>query len=99
MSNGNKNDFVRACAFWGILIAATVFVVGGILSLIDPNGLGTIINILDLVAKVALLVAVAIPAFDWVKYKKVGWKVTYWIALAVYVFGVVFGIVGVYVIK
>ena len=99
MSNGNKNDFVRACAFWGILIAATVFVVGGILSLIDPNGLGTIINILDLLAKVALLVAVAIPAYDWVKYKKVGWKVTYWIVLAVYVFGVVFGIVGVYVIK
>ena len=96
MSNGNKNDFVRACAFWGILIAATVFVVGGILRWIPGIG-DTVVNILDLLAKIALLVAVSIPAFDWVKYKKVGWKVTYWIALAVYVFGVVFGFVKFYV--
>ena len=95
MSNKNKNDFVRACAFWGILIAATVFVTGGILRWV---GIGEgIISILDLVAKLALLVAVAIPAYDWVKYKKTGWKVVFWIVLAVYVFGVVFGLVKIYI--
>lgn len=95
MSNRGKNEFVRACAFWGILIAAVVFVVGGILRWV---GIGeNIIGILDLVAKVALLIAVAIPAYDWVKYKKVGWQVVYWIALIVYIFGVVFGFVHIYV--
>ena len=74
MSNGNKNDFIRGCAFWGILIAATVFVVGGILRWTNVGG--SIVNILDLIAKIALLIAVAIPAYDWIKYKKTGWKVT-----------------------
>ena len=95
MSNGNKNEFVRACAFWGILIAATVFVVGGILRWV---GIGeNIFGILELVAKVALLIAVAIPAYDWIKYKKVGWQVVYWIVLVIYIFGVVFGFVHIYV--
>ena len=95
MSNNGKNEFVRACAFWGIVIAAVVFVIGGILRWV---GIGeNIIGILDLVAKVALLIAVAIPAYDWIKYKKVGWRVTYWIALVVYVFGVVFGFVHIYI--
>ena len=90
MSNGNKNDFVRACAFWGILVTAVLFVVGSILRWL---GMDSIVNILDLLAKIALLIAIAIPAYDWVKYKKTGWKVTFWIVLAVYVFGVVFGVV------
>ena len=92
MSNGNKNEFVRACAFWGILIAAVVFVIGGILQWVGGIS-AAIIGILDLVAKIALLIAVAIPAYDWIKYKKVGWKVVYWIALVVYIFGVGFGFV------
>ena len=96
MSNGNKNEFVRACAFWGIVIAAVVFVIGGILQWVGGIS-AAIIGILDLVAKIALLIAVAIPAYDWIKYKKVGWKITFWIVLAIYVFGVVFGVIRVYI--
>ncbi len=95
MSNGNKNDFTRGCAFWGILVTAVLFVVGGILTWCGVNS--QIVNIFELLAKIALLVAVALPAYDWVKYKKTGWKVTYWIALVIYVFGVVFGVLHVYV--
>ena len=95
MSNGNKNDFVRACAFWGILIAATVFVISGVLGWVGIAD--SIISILDLIAKIALLVAVAIPAYDWVKYKKTGWKVVFWIVLAIYVLGVVFGFLKFYI--
>ena len=95
MSNGNKNDFVRGCAFWGILITAIIFVVGGILRWIGIAE--KIVSLIDLGAKIALLIAIAIPAFDWVRYKKTGWKVVYWIALAVYVFGVVFGVIRIYV--
>ena len=95
MSNGNKNDFIRGCAFWGILVTAILFVVGGIFRWV---GLGEgLINLVDLLAKIALLVAIAFPAYDWVKYKKTGWKVTYWIALVVYVFGVVFGVLKFYI--
>ncbi len=95
MSNNNKNDFVRACAFWGILVTAILFVVSGILTWCNVGA--QIVSIFDLLAKIALLVAVAIPAYDWVKYKKTAWRVTYWIALVIYVFGVVFGIIKVYI--
>ena len=95
MSNGSKNDFVRACAFWGILVTAVLFVVHGILTWCGVGA--SIVSILDLLAKIALLVAVAIPAYDWVKYKKTGWKVTFWIMLAIYVFGVVFGVLRIYI--
>ena len=94
MGNGNKNDFVRACAFWGIVVTAILFVVGGVLNFV---GLNSIAGIFDLLAKIALLVAVAIPAYDWIKYKKTAWKVVYWIALVIYVFGVVFGVIKIYI--
>lgn len=95
MSNKNKNDFIRACAFWGILISATLFVVGGILNWLGgiSNIFPTIASICNLIAAIAIVIAIAIPAWDWVKYKKVGWKVTFWIALVIYVFGVVFGMI------
>ena len=95
MSGGNKNDFTRACAFWGILVTAILFVVSGIL---NWCGVGAqIVNIFYLLAKIALLIAVALPAYDWVRYRKTGWKVVYWIALVIYVFGVVFGVIRVYI--
>ena len=95
MSGNDKNNFVRACAFWGILVTATLFVVSGILTWCNV-GL-QIVYIFELLAKLALLVAVAIPAYDWVKYKKTAWRVVYWIALVIYVFGVVFGVIRVYI--
>ena len=95
MGGGNKNDFVRACAFWGIVVTAILFVVSGILTWCNVGA--AIVNIFDLLAKIALLVAVAIPAYDWIKYRKTGWKVVYWIALVIYVFGVVFGVIRVYI--
>ena len=72
--NGNKNDFVRTCAFWGILVTAVLFVVSAILTWCGVGAL--IVGIVELLAKLALLVAVALPAYDWVKYKKVAWRVT-----------------------
>ena len=87
-----KNSFIRICSFIGILISAVVFVVAGILSWFGGN-LGTIGSILNLVAALAMLVAVAFPAWDYVKYKSTGWKVVYWVALVIYVFGCVFGMI------
>lgn len=94
MSNKDKHDFVRACAFWGILVSAILFVVSAVLRFVDVKE--DIFAIVDLLAKLALLAAVAIPAYDWVKYKKTGWRVIYWIALVIYVFGVVFGVLKIY---
>lgn len=86
-----KNDLTKFCAFWALAISAVMFVVGGVISFV---GLGEIGAIFDLLAKTALVVAIAIPAYKYVRSKKKGWKIFYWIALAIYVFGVVFGVIS-----
>lgn len=80
----NRHDWERLCAFWGIVIATALFVVVTVLHWVGAS-LGNVETILDLVAKVALLVAIAIPGYDFVRGKRVGWKVTYWVALILYI--------------
>ena len=90
-----RNSFVKACAFIGILISAVLYVVSGILSWVGGS-LGAIASWMNLIASLALVVGVAFPAWDYVKYRTQAWKIVYWVALAVYVFGVVFGIISIY---
>ena len=90
MAKKNKS-FSVVCAFWGLLIASSVFVVSGIFRAFGI--LSSIVSILDLAGKIALFLAVALTAYEFVKDKKTGWKVTYWIVVIVYATGVIFGIV------
>jgi ABC-type glycerol-3-phosphate transport system permease component len=83
-----RRDYVKFCAFWGMAIAAILFVVGGILNWLN---LGTIASICNLIAQIALAVAIAVPAYGYVRGRSKGWKIFYWIALVIYIFGVVFG--------
>lgn len=89
-----RHDFVRACAFIGIFLSAVLFVVGAIL---NWCGLGSVASLLNMIAQLALLFAVAFPAWDFVKNRKQVWRVIYWISLVLYVFGCVFGIIGIYI--
>ncbi len=42
-----------------------------------------------MVSMIALLIAVAIPAYDYVRGKKQGWKIAYWAALVAYICGII----------
>lgn len=90
-----KRDLTRFCAFWGLSIVAVLFVVTGILNIVGHyitiNAL--VINIMDTIAKVALLIAVGIPAYSYVRGKGQNWKIFYWIALLIYALGVVFSVI------
>lgn len=80
----NRNDWTKICAFWGIVIATTLLIVNAIIHWAGGN-LGLVGAIFDLLAKIALLLAVAFPAYSYVAHRKVGWKITYWVALVIYV--------------
>lgn len=90
----SKQGILRALSFFGILFAAIVFTIGAILNWCK---LGDVTHALNLVAQIFLLVAVAIPAWDYVKGKNQTWKVIFWIALVIYVFGCVFGMIHFYI--
>ncbi len=91
--NSEKRDTIKFCSFWGLTIAALLFVVTAILNLINIDSLGTVINVLDIIAKVALLIAVGIPAYGYVRGKSKTWKIIFWVALIIYALGVVFSVI------
>ena len=101
MSRRYTVTWTELCAFWGMVVAAFTHFFGGLFHALvrwilsdskAANLLTNIANICQLLGNIALLIAIALPAFQFVKYRTKGWKIFYWISLALFVLGVVFGI-------
>ena len=99
------HTWTEICAFWAIVISGFAYLFGGIFRFIvsvikDLNGTKTaavqnnIYNIITLLGNVALIVEVAIHAWQFVKYRSKGWKVVFWIALVGFALGAVLGLLG-----
>ncbi len=86
----SKSSFSKFCAFWGITLAALLFAVNALLKFLDdvfgihPDNLGTAMSAIDFISKIALLVAVGIPAYSYVYNKKLAWKIVFVAAVAFY---------------
>lgn len=91
-----RRSFTKFCAFWGIVIAVALLIITAIFNAIGGS-LGILGSLFDLIAKIALIVAVAFPAYDYVKGKTKAWKIIYWIALVLYIVCIVLGFVFVIV--
>ena len=99
----SSHSWTQICAFWGMLIAAFSYLFDGLFNCLIKwidnisydlaHTLSTIASICKLLGSIALLVAIAAPAWEFVKYKRKVWKVFYWIALVVYILGVTFGLI------
>ena len=81
-----KGWLLRACSYFALVVAAFMFLFGGIFS-------GAAKSVLNLIGQLFMLVGIGIPAYDYTRGKKIAWRVVYWIALAIYVFGCVFGVI------
>ncbi|MDE6001663.1 MAG: hypothetical protein K2G96_05035 [Clostridia bacterium] len=103
-SSGNR-DLVKFCSFWGMTIAALFYIFSGFINFLikvikSLNGtktaatLSQICSILTLLGNIAIIIAIAIPAWRYVSTKSRGWKIFYWIMLVVFAFGVVLGMIG-----
>ena len=92
-STTHTTNVVNILAFLALAAAAILLTVGPILRkvLSEADG-GLSLQILNIVAMYCLLGAIAIPAWHFVRGKKKGWKIFYFIALAIYVLGTVFGV-------
>lgn len=94
-------DVVNLCACIALFITAFLFLTRWIVSLFNFAALNSIVSVLDLIAQIALLVAIAFPAYRHVRgctNNRRAWKTCYWIALVVYILvvflGFGFGIAG-----
>ncbi len=99
------HTWTEICAFWAVVISGFAYLFGGIVKLListikslngtnTANLLNNIYNIITFIGNIALIIAVAIPAWQFVKYKATGWKVVYWIAIVGFAFGAVLGMLG-----
>ena len=96
MSRRYTVTWTELCAFWGMVVAAFTHFFGGlfhaIVKIFDVKGvLTSVANICQLLGNIALLVAIALPAYQLVKYRTKGWKTFYWISLVLFILGVGFG--------
>lgn len=92
------------CAFWAIVISGFSYLLGGLIRLIlsflkdiaptTVKMINTVIDIFTFLGNIALIIAVAIPAWHYVCGRGKGWKVVYWIALIGFALGAVLGMLG-----
>lgn len=80
-----KYGLLKGFSYFALVIAAFIFLFGSIF--------GQVGAVLDLIGKICMAIGISIPAYDYCRGKKTAWRVVFWIALAVYVFGCVFGLV------
>ena len=82
-------------------VAAVLYLVSGVINFIAKyiakyaGELGAtlqrVCGILSLLGNIAIIIAIAFPAYSYVRGKNRTWKILFWILLGVFVLGVVFG--------
>ncbi len=85
-------SLVNVLAFCALAAAAILLVIGPILKwLLENTGGAVVMQALNLVSQYCLLAAIAIPGWFFVKGKRKGWKIAYFVFLAVYIAGTILG--------
>ena len=93
-SSTHTTNVVNVLAFCALAAAAILLLIGPILRWIIKNtGGGAALAALNMIAQYCLLVAIAIPAWHFVRGKSKGWKAFYLFVLIVYVAATVCGVV------
>lgn len=89
-SSFTLGSLVNVLAFLALAAAAILLVIGPILGFLLK---GTpVMQALNLVAQYCLLAAIAIPGWFFVRGKRKGWKIAYFIFLAIYIAGTILGV-------
>ncbi|MDE7452998.1 MAG: hypothetical protein K2N22_01160 [Clostridia bacterium] len=98
-------DLTKFCAFWGMAIASIMYMCSGIINLLirfvdsisaskTAGALRQTVSIFTLLGNIAIIIAIGLPAYGFVRGRGKGWKIFYWIALVVFALGVVFGMIS-----
>lgn len=99
-----ERDIEKFCAFWAMVIAAIMYVFSGIINLvigavnsITPDVasiLRTICTIVTFLGNIALIIAIAIPAYHYAAPRGQQYRIVYWIFLVIFALGSVLGMIG-----
>lgn len=91
-SSFTLGSLVNVLAFCALAAAAILLVIGPILKwILENTGGAVVMQALNLVSQYCLLAAIAIPGWFFVRGKRKGWKIAYFIFLAIYIAGTILG--------
>lgn len=87
-SSSNKSTIsLSKVAFWTIVAAAILYLVGIICSFIP--GVGVVVKVFTAIASAVMVVIAAIVAWKYVKNKQIVWKILYIVCLLVVIVGII----------
>ena len=88
----SRVTLVDVLAFLALAASAILLVIGPILrEFLAATGGEVIMRALSLVQQYCVLAAIAIPAWYFVRYRRKGWRIAYFIFLAIYIAGTILG--------
>ena len=91
-SSVSTSSVTRTCSYFALVIAAAIFLFSGLVGFLGLTALLPLVSVFNLIGQICLVIGIAFPAYDFTAGKKKVWRLIFWIALVVYVFGCVFGI-------
>ena len=86
-----RTTLSRLCAFIALLATAICQFAGAFLVKWGGSIGATITQILNLISIYSLLIAIAFPAWYFVRGRGKAWRVVYWVFLALYILAVILG--------
>ena len=86
-----KSDtkILNLLAFFALIIVAILIVVNNLLPIIGIEIKGALFNLLNTIKEIFILIIVGISAYNYVAGKTKGWTIAFWIAVIIFVVGVV----------
>lgn len=90
MKNTEKNvNILNLMSFVALVIVAILVVVNQLLPVVGIETTGPFFNVLATVEKLFTIIVIGISAYNFVANKGKGLKITYWIAVALFIAGIV----------
>ncbi len=91
-SSTSTASVIRTCSYFALVIAAAIFLFSGLVQFLGLSALAHLVSVFNLIGQICLVIGIAFPAYDFTAGKAKAWRLIFWIALVVYVFGCVFGV-------
>ena len=85
----NEKNVLSFLSFFALLIVAILIFVNKLLPIVGINVGGSLFDILSTIKEVFILIVVGISAYSFVANKNKTWKIVFWVAILLFVAGVV----------
>ena len=88
MGKSNKNILNLFC-FIALIIIAILILINNLLPLVGVNVSGPFFSALNTIKEILILIVVGLYAYYFVAGKSKTWKIIYWIAIALFIVGII----------